>query len=185
MVRPVATPAPRPLVLALGNDILGDDGVAFAAARALGTEFGEAVEIVMTGEAGLALIEFLAERECALLLDAMVTGRHLPGTVVAMTAGDFRRVLAPSPHYAGLPEIFDLAGRLGLPMPDELVVLAMEVEDPFTVREGLTETVAQSLPAYVARAGDIVRGWLHGNSSCEANPTVLARPVNAICPTNP
>ncbi|MCX7719188.1 MAG: hydrogenase maturation protease [Candidatus Sumerlaeaceae bacterium] len=152
--------APRPLVLALGNDILGDDGVAFAAARALGAEFGGAVDIVMTGEAGLALVEFLAERERALLLDAMVTGRHPPGTVVVMTSGDFRRVLAPSPHYAGLPEVFDLAARLGLPMPDELIVLAMEVEDPYTIREGLTDSVASALPGYVARAGGVLRGWL-------------------------
>jgi hydrogenase maturation protease len=155
-------PGPRPLVLALGNDILGDDGVAFAAARSLAAEFGDAVEVVMTGEAGLALVEFLAERDHALLLDAMVTGRHPPGTVVAMTAGDFRRVLAPSPHYAGLPEVFDLGARLGLPMPTEFVVLAMEVEDPFTIREGLTESVARALPDYVARAGEVLRSWLGG-----------------------
>ena len=147
------------LVLALGNDILGDDGVGFLAARALRGEFDGAVDFVETGEAGLALVEFLEGYTQALLLDSLASGTHEPGTVVEFSADDFRRVVAPSPHYAGLPEVLELAARLGVEMPADLRILAMEVEDPFTVREGLTDAVERAMPSFVARAREVLEAW--------------------------
>ena len=47
------------VVLALGNDILGDDAVGFHAARSLRSEPWEGVDVVETGEAGLALLDHL------------------------------------------------------------------------------------------------------------------------------
>jgi hydrogenase maturation protease len=147
------------LLLALGNDILGDDGVGFLAARALRDELDGIVDVVESGEAGLALLEMIEGYEHALLLDSMVTGRQAPGTVVEMSAGDFRSVVAPSPHYAGLPEVFELARRLGVTVPQHIAVLAMEVEDPYTIREELTPAVQAALPEYVARAREILMRW--------------------------
>jgi hydrogenase maturation protease len=155
----MTSPAARTLLLALGNDILGDDGVGFAAAREIGARFGEAVEVVCSSEAGLALIEHMEGFPRALLLDAIVTGRAPVGTVHEFAPADFRRVLAPSPHYAGLPEILDLAERLQLEFPKELRVLAIEVEDPYEIREGLTPGVERALPAFVARAAEILESW--------------------------
>jgi hydrogenase maturation protease len=149
----------RPLCLALGNDILGDDGVGFAAGRAVAARFGDRVEVVLTSEAGLALLEHLAGRRRALLLDSVETGRVPAGTVLAFGRDDFRRVLAPSPHYAGLPEVLALGERLGLEVPDDLRVLAMEVEDACTVREGLSPAVERALPELVERAAAILAGW--------------------------
>lgn len=50
--------------------------------------------------------------------------------------------------------------RMGLPLPDELVILAMEVEDPYYIEEGLTEPVARALPEFIRQAGAIVEGWI-------------------------
>ncbi|MCX7626522.1 MAG: hydrogenase maturation protease [Candidatus Sumerlaeaceae bacterium] len=149
----------RVIALALGNDILGDDAVGFLAARALKNEFPSGVDFVETGEAGLALVELLEGYERALLLDACVTGLHDVGTVLEFFPEHLGRVVAPSPHYAGLPEVLYLAERLGLEFPKEIRILAMEVEDPFTVREGLTPRVLEALPHYIARTRDVLR-WL-------------------------
>ncbi len=54
----------------------------------------------------------------------------------------------------------EIARRLGLRLPDELVILAMEVEDPFYIEEGLTERVARALPEYIARGCSILDRWL-------------------------
>lgn len=150
----------RVIVLAMGNDILGDDAVGFLTARALRDEFGEIADFVETGEAGLALIELLEGYEKALLLDACVTGRHDVGTVLEFAPDSFGRVVAPSPHYAGLPEVLYLAERLSLAFPREIRILAMEVEDPFTVREELTPTVHAALPRYIERAREVLRSLL-------------------------
>ncbi len=147
------------VLLALGNDILGDDAVGLLAARALRSEFGDAVVIEESAEAGLALMELLEGYERALLLDAIVTGRAPIGTVHEFGPGDFARVLAPSPHYAGLPEILGLAARLQIPFPSDVRILALEVENPFEIREALTPRVAEALPAFVARARHILHEW--------------------------
>ena len=146
------------LILGLGNDILGDDAIGILAARQLRTLF-PGVDIIETAEAGIALMELMEGRERVLILDSIMTRRCEPGTLMELNPEDFGRVAAPSPHYAGLPEVLELAGRLGIPFPSEIRILAMEVEDPFEVREGLTPKVAAALPAFVARARERVTAW--------------------------
>lgn len=153
---------PPALVLALGNDILGDDAVGILAARELGAALPGSVEVIESAEAGLALMERMEGRERVLILDSIMTRQCEPGTVLELGPRDFGKVAAPSPHYAGLPEVLALAERLGIPFPSEIRILAMEVEDPFEIREGLTPKVAAALPAFVARAREVLRQWPDG-----------------------
>lgn len=147
------------LVLALGNDILGDDGAALAAARLLLDESLAGVDVVESAEAGLALVELLTGYDRALLLDAVVTGRARPGTVMEISLDDLPRVVAPSPHYAGLPDVIELAGRLGVPLPGVIRILAIEVEDPHAVSEEFTTEVDKSIPTLARGAMQILEAW--------------------------
>jgi len=147
------------LVLALGNDILGDDGIGFHAARLLRLEFSDDVAVVETSEAGLALLDHLEYCERALILDAVATGKCAPGTVLCWDREDFRRCVSPSQHAAGLPHILELAERLGLNFPRELRVVCVEVGDPTVFRETLTPEAREALPAFVAEAGRILAEW--------------------------
>jgi len=149
----------KTVVLALGNDILGDDGVAFHAARLLGPEFGDGIEIVESSEAGLALLDHLEHCGHALILDAVATGKCAPGTILCWDRDDFRRCVSPSQHAAGLPHILELAERLDMDFPRELRVVCMEVGDPTVFRETLTPEARKALPAFVAEARRILTGW--------------------------
>lgn len=154
------TSPPRPiLLLALGNDIMGDDGAALAAARALKQDPVDDVDLVESGEAGLALLDAMAGYDRVLLLDSITTGRHRPGTVLEFSSEDFDNVVGPSPHYAGLPEVLELARRLNVDFPEEVRVLALEIERPMDFRETLSPRIEQALPAYVERALEILRQW--------------------------
>ena len=159
-------PRRRPiLLLALGNDILGDDGAGLAAARALREEFADEVDVVESGEAGLALLDLMAGYRRVLLLDSMATGRHPPGTVLAFSDKDFDKVVGPSPHYAGLPEVLELARRMDIDFPEEISILAVEIEQPLDFRETLTPPIEKALPAYVERAAGTLRRWIGGRDS--------------------
>lgn len=155
----MSPPNRRILLLALGNDLLGDDGAGLAAARILRRELEGAVEIVESSGAGFELLELLEGYESVLLLDAIVTGGHPPGTVLELSREDFQEVLAPSSHYVGIPEILKMAERLGVPFPKEMRILALKVEDPYELREGLTPAVERALPAFVERARQVLEGW--------------------------
>ncbi len=149
------------LVLGLGNELLGDDGVGIAAARALrGVLAGEAgVDVTESPLAGLALLDLFLGYDRAVVLDGIRTGKAAPGTVMALGPGDLSAVVAPSPHYAGLPEMLAVARRLELGFPAEVVVLAVEAEDPFTIGAGLSDAVRGALPALTARVRRQVAAW--------------------------
>lgn len=150
---------PRILVLGLGNDILGDDAVGLMAARRLRALVPEEVEVQESGGAGLDLLDILTGFGCALLLDAIATGQHPPGTVLEFSEADFQDVRNPSPHYAGIPEMLQLARELDIPFPRALRILALEVADPYQIREGLSDAATLALPAFVSRAREIVDAW--------------------------
>ena len=90
---------------------------------------------------------------------AAATGKCPPGTILRWDREDFRRCVAPSQHSAGLPQILELAERLGMAFPKELQVVCMEVADPTIFRESLTPEAAQAVPAMVAAAREILAGW--------------------------
>jgi len=147
------------LVLALGNDIMGDDAAAIAASAMLRERFAGEVDFNETTEAGLALMDIMAGYERVLLLDTITTGRHRPGTVMEFSPDDFNRVLGPSPHYMGLPEVIRLAGRMSVAFPQVLSILALEIARPVDFAETLSPRIEKAIPRFVRRATEILRRW--------------------------
>jgi hydrogenase maturation protease len=148
----------RGVVLALGNDILGDDGVGIAAGRLLQARLPAGVDSIEAGFGGFHLLDYLEGYPHALVLDALCTRQHSPGTVLELDLADLRLV-AGSPHYVGLPEILTLAETLGLPLPPDLRVLGLEVTRLDTFGTDLSPAVAAALPGFVDRAAAIVATW--------------------------
>jgi hydrogenase maturation protease len=150
----------RCLLLALGNDILKDDGVGLAAVQILRPEFQGAVDIMESPGPGLALLELLEGYDQALLLDAIFTGNVPPGTILEFHRDDFQGAAAPEAHFVGLPEVLRQAERLGMVFPQELRILALEVDYPFEDHQEMSPATRGSLPGYVDRARQILRDWL-------------------------
>jgi hydrogenase maturation protease len=150
----------RGLLLALGHDILRDDGVGIAAARLLREEFQETVDIVEAAGTGLALLEILEGYDRVLILDAIFTGYVAPGAILEFCREDFLKAAAPATHYAGLPEVLRQAGILGVEFPQELRLLALEVENPFEFHAGMGSSTRRALPGYVDRARQVLKSWI-------------------------
>jgi hydrogenase maturation protease len=159
------------LVLGLGNDLLSDDAVGIVAARALRAELEGRPDVVVeeSSLAGLALLELFLGYDRAVILDSIRTGRRPPGSVCELSPADLDAVVAPSPHYAGLPEMLAVARRLDLAFPREILVLAVETEDPYTLGGGLSEPVRRALPALLARVRELLRTEAGAPASSEAD----------------
>jgi hypothetical protein len=56
-----------------------------------------------------------------------------------------------TPHFLGVKETLLLGERLGLPMPKHVKILAIEVQDPFTVSTQLTPAVRDAFGGIVDR----------------------------------
>jgi hydrogenase maturation protease len=159
----------RILVLGLGNDILSDDAAGILAARgvckALCTvDVGDAeVAVVESSVAGVALLEIFVDHDLAIVIDAIVTGKKPPGFIHELSPSDLGAVQAPSPHYAGLPEIIALASSYEMVFPREVKILALEVLDPLTIGGALSKPVEAALPRLVDRVVETIRAWTSGS----------------------
>lgn len=149
----------KPLVLGLGNELLGDDGIGILAARELTREISEDADVVESSLHGMALIDVLAGYEKAIIIDAIQTGDCPPGTITEMTPGDFRVVYSPSPHYTGLPEMIQLARELKIKFPGEIRILTVEIANSLTLGDRLSPAVADSIPEVLRRAKSHLRRW--------------------------
>lgn len=149
----------RIMVLALGNDIMGDDGAALAAAKVLRDEFGSKVDVFEVASAGFMLLDLLEGYEKVIIIDTILS-THRPGLIRELTVEELSCRLTSSPHYAGLPEIIGLAKKLELNFPDEVRILVMEIEDPFLLRQGLSPIIEEKIPELTGKVKLIINEWM-------------------------
>jgi hydrogenase maturation protease len=152
----------KTLVLGLGNDILSDDAVGLILARRLAEELSgiDGVEVRETMEMGLALLDFLVDCDAVLILDAIQTGQVPPGTLHEVDPQGLGALTGRTPHFVGVGETLALGRQLGFRMPDRVTVLAVEVEDPFTLGTRMTPAVADAVPRVMERALAVIREGL-------------------------
>lgn len=147
------SPRTTVLVLGLGNDILTDDAVGLLVAREVSFRLAPASGIAVreTTEMGLALLDEIADFECLVLVDAVQTGQFAPGHVHEIGLDELPQVTATSPHFLGVGETLALGTALGLTMPRQVRIFAVEVADPFTLGVRPTPDVEQAVPVAAER----------------------------------
>jgi hydrogenase maturation protease len=168
-VEPPAIPSPdflevhdagqEVLVLCLGNDILRDDGVGWAIADQLEAVLRESripspesrpFAVKRSALSGFYLLDELTGWDRVLVVDAVRTGRHPPGTVLSFPFEALGTDEGPSPHAAGLPTVIRLGRKSGVPLPSWIHIVAIEADDMESFVEGLTPAVEAAVPEAVA-----------------------------------
>jgi len=155
------------LVIGLGNPILGDDGVGLAVARAVDSALSECdmpeTEVAEACVGGLRLMEMMVGHERVILVDAIKTHDGKTGTVYRLCLDDLR-ALGPtqhsaSAHDAGLPTSLAAGRQMGLDLPEELVIYAIEVLHVSDFGYAMCDEVAGAIPAVAAAIMADLREW--------------------------
>jgi hydrogenase maturation protease len=140
----------KTLVLGLGAPLRADDGVGVALIETLRAEggFGEGVELVDGGTAGLEIVLLLEGRSRVVVVDAADMGLE-PGAWRRFTPDEIApadgAALGGTLHDAGLLEALALAEALGV-LPAEVVIFGVQ-PGSLSWEQGLTPPVRQALPA--------------------------------------
>jgi len=132
-------------LLALGNDILADDAFGIRVAGEARRLFGERLDVAESSEAGMALLDHVQNCDRLIVVDTVVTGQAAPGTITILRNEEFQVVPGGSPHYVGLFEAIQLAAKLGLRVPEEVIIITVEAADTFTVGGPMTPAVEAAL----------------------------------------
>jgi len=143
------------VVLGLGNPVLCDDGVGLAVVRVLRDLLNRepilGVDVLASTRAGFELIDLLRDYRRAILVDCLTLPDPQPGRVrrlaVDDVAGSSRLV---NVHELSVGMAFRFAERMGIAMPTDVEILAVEAADTWTIAEGLTPAV-QAAVAPLAR----------------------------------
>ncbi len=137
----------KTIILGLGNPLFCDDAVGLQVARAVAANIsGVDITLAEATAAGMDVLDLISGYEKAFIIDAIQTTRNKPGTIL-------RLELDQSPEYAGvcahnisfLSSIM-LGKQLGLPLPEEIVVFGIEVENIEDLREDCTPAVRAAIP---------------------------------------
>jgi hydrogenase maturation protease len=140
------------LVLCLGNAIRKDDAVALHVADALDAVPAPGATVKRSAASGLYLLDEMDGFDDVVVVDAVRTGVHAPGTVLSFPLEELHAPEGPSPHSIGLPSALARARDAGAPVPARIHVVAVEVLDMENVGEGLTPPVAAAVSSAVAAA---------------------------------
>ena len=145
----------KTLVIGLGNPILTDDGVgvkvAYQIEKELGDEMRENVDVTEVSAGGLRLMEAMVGYDRVILIDALLhKNGNQPGKISRMTLDDLRRI-SPTQHSASahdttLVTALDAGRELGLSLPDDIIIFAIEVENVMDFSEEPTPDVASAIP---------------------------------------
>jgi len=146
----------RTAVLGLGNPVLADDaaGLHLAAElqRLLRARPLAGVDVLASTRAGFELIDLLRGYSRAVIVDSLDVPQPVVGRVRQLAVDDVAgSARLTNQHELGLAAAFKMADQLGVPMPVEVTVYAIEAADVRTLSEELTPEVAAAVSALAER----------------------------------
>jgi hydrogenase maturation protease len=145
----------KTLVVGLGNPILTDDGVgvkvAYEIQRVLTAQDQEQINVTEAGVGGLRLMEMMIGYERVIIIDALISrNEDRPGTMYRMTLDDLRDISptqhSASAHDTSLVTALDMGKKIGLSLPEEIIIYAVEVENVIDFGEQPTAAVSEAIP---------------------------------------
>lgn len=137
----------KPLILGIGNILLGDEGIGVYAVQALekNAKFTPYFDIVDGGTCGMELLDCMAKREHIIVIDAVLANRA-PGDIMVLYDEQvptfFSRKI--SPHQLGLCDVLS-ALKLTDEFPQHLCLIGVQPES-LSAGIGLSDRLKSVLP---------------------------------------
>jgi hydrogenase maturation protease len=143
----------KTIVLGVGNQILGDDGVGIHVVNELKKHIQDNPDITIdeaiTG--GMNLLDLLIGYEKAIIVDAVKSDVAENGEVKRIPLGDFNTMHSCNPHDVSLIEAIEMAKKMGEKrIPKEIVVIGVMMKQiPCEFKENLSNNIAAAVPKAV------------------------------------
>ena len=118
------------------------------------------VECLAVG--GLSLMEHLVGSERAIIVDAILTHQGRIGDVFCCRLNDMTdlsRGHTASAHDVSLPTALEMGRVMGASLPEEVTVVAVEIEPVFEFSDGLSLEVADAVPVATETVLELLRRY--------------------------
>jgi len=145
-------------VLCLGNELLADDAFGHIVAEELGRRFPQ-IDVIFSAAAGLHLLDHLVGADLVVIIDSVQTGNVPPGTLYVLRGSDMKSAPGSSLHYIGVFETLELARKLLLNVPEDVIILAVEAADCLTLGGEMHDAVKSAVGWVTDLVAEIAQTW--------------------------
>ncbi len=150
-------------IIGIGNPVLKDDAVGLRVAEIAAEELkakGIEVKLELMTTTDFDVIGKLLGVKKAVVVDGIL-GEN-PGSVRVIKADELSpKISFSGTHSLTLATSIKLGYELfGEEMPEELVIVAVEVEDPYTFSTECSDSVKKAIPLAVKKVVEIVENWI-------------------------
>jgi hydrogenase maturation protease len=150
--------AMKSLIVGLGNPIMGDDAIGCRCAEAIEAALSpqelESVEVIQFFRGGISLMERLIDYDRVLIIDS-ITGCGLePGAVRKLTLDEIPSYTVNSPHDGSLKTALEFGRQMGVELPHQVDILAVEIEPKYEFSDQLSASIEAGIPQVFQLAMD-------------------------------
>ena len=135
------------MILGMGNPLLCDDGVGLRVAAELKDRVEQPeITVMETGVAGLSLLDLLVGYDRAIIIDAIQTVGGKAGQIYRLDPKAFDTAIhTASAHGIDFTTALEFGKKLGLSLPQQIIIFAIEASDVTTFSEECTPEVKQAV----------------------------------------
>lgn len=140
----------RICVIGIGSPIMTDDSVGLRVSEAIEAKGMEDVDCFQEAIGGIELLSVIRGYSYVVVVDAIQSGQHGPGTVIIYDTEDFEAAVTGEvpAHDINVPTALKIGRRMDPDtMPLSVKFVAIEIEDMRTMSEDLTPSVRAALPS--------------------------------------
>ncbi len=160
--------ADRILVIAYGNPLRSDDGVAWQAAEEIRRKLAFLGEVICTHQLTPELAEDSSRADTVIFLDA--TGNGDPGKVVCEPVS-VERLQACFSHHLTPAQVLGLCKQLYQASPRGFLISISG--ECFDHGDELSPRVVSAVPQSVALVNDLLRRLKSSSNCCESQPAIV------------
>jgi len=134
-------------VVGLGSPIMCDDAVGLRVSQNIADMHLDDVECFQEAVGGLDILPVIHGFRFAIIVDAIMTGEYGPGTVLIFSEKDFdEKINEASSHDVNLPTAIRIGRQMDPDiMPEQIMYIAIEVQDIKTMSETMTPELEGSV----------------------------------------
>jgi hydrogenase maturation protease len=142
----------KTIILGVGNQILGDDGVGVHVANELKKHIQHPdiiIDEAITG--GMNLLDLILDYDKVIIIDAVKTETGENGEVKRIPLSDFSTMHSCNPHDVSLIEAIEMAKKMGeTRIPKEIIIIGIMMKQiPCEFGEKLSKNIATAVPRAV------------------------------------
>jgi hydrogenase maturation protease len=136
------------IIMGMGNTLLSDDGIGIIIKRYLEQKLvnAERIRFTETSWGGFRVIDLLRDYDYAIVIDSIKTGRVSEGEIHHLKTDDLLPTLRlNSYHDINFITALNLAKKMDYKIPSDIDILAVEIENNYTITENLNPVIRNSI----------------------------------------